>query len=222
MMLNDAPEIDFSLSPILQFPDVWQNLTYISSFLIFKIILAIIVITSVSNELGADTARQNIIDGLSRRQWLFTKIGLAKVLALYSTLVVIIMCLIVGFSQGEKIELSQIFNRSEFILAYFFELLTYFIYAMFLAIILKRTGLAIILLLVYDFILEPIISWSLPEKVRGFMPMNAIDNLNRFPFLRYVDGSVPVDLSAEQLIWAVAYGIIFSIFSYLILKKRDL
>lgn len=220
MALNDAPEVDFSLSPVLQFPDVWQNLTYIASY--FKIILAIVVIISVSNEFGGGTARQNIIDGLSRKQWLYTKIGLAKLLAFYSTILVIIMCLVVGFSQEGQVEFSGIFTRMEFVLAYFFELLTYFIYALFLAIVLKRTGLTIILLLVYDFIFEPIISWSLPEKVKPFLPMNAIDNLNTFPFIRYVDGSEPLNLSGEQLIWTVAYGIIFAIFSYLLLNRKDL
>ncbi len=220
MAINDVPETDFSLSPILKFPDVWQNLTYIAGY--FKIILAIIIIISITNEFSSGTARQNIIDGLSRKQWLVTKIGLAKALALYSTLIIIILCLVIGFSQEGAVQIADLFNRTEFVLAYFIELITYFIYAAFLALLLKRSGLAIILLLVYDFVIEPIISWSVPENFKSFMPMNAIDNLNKFPFVKYVEANAQQDLSIEQLVWAVVYAIGFTFFSYLILKKKDL
>ncbi len=220
LAVNDIPDIDLSLSPILQFPDVWQNLTYIAGY--FKIILAIIIIISISNEFSSGTARQNIIDGMSRRQWLFSKIGLAKVLAIYSTIIVIILCLVIGISQNSGNESAQIFNRLEFVLAYFFELVTYFIYAIFLALVIRKTGLAIILLLVYDLIIEPILSWSLPEKLRTFLPMSVIDNLNKFPFLKYVDPQSQQNLDLEQLIWTVAYAALFGFFSLLILEKKDL
>jgi len=220
IMINDIPDIDLSLKPILQFPDIWQNLTYIAGY--FKIILALIVITSISNEFTQSTARQNIIDGLSRKEWLISKIGLAKLLALFSTLLVIVIGLVLGFKQGVQVEVSDIFNRLDFVLAYFFELLIYFIYALFLVLIIKRTGLSIILLLVYDFIFEPILSWSLPESISDFLPMSTIDNLNTFPFSKYIGNETMEAVALEQLVWAVAYGFVFAALSYLILKKRDL
>lgn len=220
IMINDIPDIDLSLKPILQFPDVWQNLTYIAGY--FKIILALIVITSVSNELTNGTARQNIIDGFSRKEWLFSKIGLAKLLALCSTLLVIIVGLALGFTQGVHVEISDVLSRLDFILAYFIELIVYFIYALFLVLLLKRSGLSIILLLAYDIILEPILSWSVPDPISDFLPMSTIDNLNTFPFTKYVGNETLEAVSMEQLVWAIAYGIVFAAFSYLILKKRDL
>ena len=220
VMINDIPDIDLSLKPILKFPDVWQNLTYIAGF--FKIILALIVITSISNEIAHDTLRQNVIDGFSRKEWLLSKIGLAKFLALFSTLLVAVVALILGFSQGENIEVFQVFVRMDFILAYFIELAVYFIYALFLVLVLQRTGLTIILLLVYDFILEPILSWSIPDSISNFLPMNALDNLNTFPFSKYVGNEIQEFVSIEQLCWAVCYGIVFCFFSYLILNKKDL
>ena len=218
--INDMPDIDLSLKPMLQFPDVWQNLTYIAGY--FKIILALIIISSVSNEFAQGTLRQNIIDGLSRREWIFSKIGLAKLLALFSTLLVLALGLMLGYSQGTAVEMSDVLLRLDFVAAYFVELLTYFIYALFLALLLKRTGVSVILLLVYDLILEPILSWSFPQSIRGFLPMNAIDNLNKFPFTKYVGGDVSSSVALEQLVWALGYGILFAFLSYLILKKRDL
>jgi len=220
VMMNNVPDIDLALRPVLQFPDVWQNITYISGF--FKIILALILITSVCNEFTYSTARQNIIDGLSRREWLYSKIGLAIALSLFSTLLVLSVGFVLGFSQEVTVEPTAIFGRLDFVLAYFIELLVYFIYALFLALALKRTGLSIILLLVYDFILEPIFSWSIPEYVNEFLPMNTIDNLNQFPFTKYVGNETPSVVSIEQLIWAVAYGTLFAVLSYFIFNKRDL
>ena len=219
-MINDVPDLDLSLDPILQFPDVWQNLTYIAGY--FKIILAVIVIISVTNEFSSGTARQNIIDGYSRKQWCNSKIGLAVVLALFSTLLVGIVGLFLGFTQNVEVEVTGIFIGLDFVLAYFIELFVYFIYALFLALVVQKAALAIILLLVYDLILEPIISWTLPDSISEFLPMSTIDNLNTFPFIRYVGQQVPEMVSAEQLVWAFAYGILFGFFSLLILKKRDL
>jgi hypothetical protein len=218
--VNDIPDIDLSLKPILQFPDVWQNLTYISGY--FKIILALIIITSVSSEFTHSTLKQNVIDGMSRQEWIYGKIGLAASLALYSTLLIVVLGFLLGFTQTDEVEFAVVFSRLDFVLAYFIELLTYFIYALFLALMLKKTGLSVILLLVYDFILEPIISWSLPEKMRSFLPMNTIDNLNKFPFTKYVHMEIQSVVSIEQLSWAIVYGIIFSFLSYLVLKKKDL
>ena len=220
IMINDIPDIDLSLKPILQFPDVWQNLTYIAGY--FKIILALIVITSVSNEFTHATARQNIIDGWSRKEWVISKIGLAKLLALFSTLFVLAIGLFLGFTENSSAKIVEIFTRLDFVLAYFVELIVYFIYALFLTIVLKRTGLSIILLLVYDFILEPVLSWTLPDSINSFLPMNTIDNLNTFPFMKYVGNESIEVVSLEQIAWAIIYGIIFGILSYLILKNRDL
>ena len=220
IMINDIPDIDLSLKPILQFPDVWQNITYIAGY--FKIILALIIISSVSNEFNNATTRQNVIDGLSRQEWIFSKIGLAKILSLFSTLLIVAIGISLGFTQGVHVEISSMFERLDYVLAYFIELSVYFIYALFLTLIIKRTGLTIILLLVYDFILEPILSLSLPDSVSHFLPMNTIDNLNTFPFIKYVELSEQTVLSTEQLVWAVGYGILFALFSLLIFKKKDL
>ena len=219
-MINDIPNIDLSLKPMLRFPDVWQNLTYIAGY--FKIILALIVITSISSEFAQGTARQNVIDGFSRNEWIYSKIGLAKSLALFSTLLVIGIGLVLGFSQNVKTDFSAIFTRLDFVFAYFIELLVYFIYALFLTIALKRTGISIIILLVYDFILEPILSWSLPDQLNSFLPMNTIDDLNTFPFAKYVGSEIMEAVSFEQLVWAIAYGILFGILSLWMLKRSDL
>ena len=221
-MVNDVPNIDLSLKPILQFPDLWQNLTYISGFFIFKMILAIIVITSVSNEYSQATLRQNVIDGFSKIEWLISKLGLIKILALFSTAIVFCVGMVLGYTHGKEVALSDVLLRLDFVLAYFIDLTVYCIYALFLAVLMKRTGLAIVLLLVYDIILETALAWTLPDAIGDYLPINVIDNLNTFPFIKYMGEAVTTTVSIEQLVWAIVYGIVFTVFSFLIIKKRDL
>jgi len=50
--------------PLYHFPDVWLNLVWWSG--LFKVLLGIMVVISITNEYSYRTVRQNIIDGLSR------------------------------------------------------------------------------------------------------------------------------------------------------------
>ena len=63
----DFDGIDPTILPIYDFPDIWQNITYLATFL--KILLAFIVIISVNNDQSYNTLRQNIIDGISKREY---------------------------------------------------------------------------------------------------------------------------------------------------------
>lgn len=219
LSVNDLPDLNLSLQQIVQFPDIWQNFTYMAGY--FKIIPAIIIITSVTNELASGTARQNIIDGLSRGQWLVSKVGMAKLLAFASLLIVASITLIIGLQHNSAA--TRVFTGSglAYLLAYFVEVFVYFIYAIFLALLTKRTSLSIIFLLMYDFIFEPVISWSIPDNIIPYLPMNIIDNLNTFPFGKYVNIDTVTAFSWQQIFVALAYGTLFTIFSYTIIRKRD-
>ena len=63
--------ININRIPLYHFPDVWQNLAWSSGLL--KIMLGIMVLISITNEYSYRTVRQNIIDGLSRREFLLSK-----------------------------------------------------------------------------------------------------------------------------------------------------
>ena len=212
--------VDISLTSIIQFPDLWQNFTYIAGY--FKLILALVVISSVCNEFTFKTARQNIIDGMGRKQWILSKVLLGVVLAIFSTVLVIAIGLAIGYNAEKTPVFHDVMAKFDFAGAYFFELVTYFIYALFLSIALRKTALTIILLLVYDFIFEPVLSWSLPGESGNYLPMNIIDNLIQFPFAKYMNMPAQESVEPTQLLLAVVYGLVFILFSYMIFKKRDL
>src|SRR5262245_11306234 len=88
-------EINIDRIPLYHFPDVWLNLVWWSGF--FKIVLGVMVVISVTNEFAYRTLRQNIIDGLSRWEFLASKILTNVVLSLLSVAVVFVIATITGF-----------------------------------------------------------------------------------------------------------------------------
>ncbi|MDX1686059.1 MAG: ABC transporter permease, partial [Saprospiraceae bacterium] len=71
--------------PLFDFVDIWQNLTWI--YKKFSILLGFIIVISVCNEFSYGTVKQNIIDGLSRRQFLWSKIAFIVGVSLMTSLV---------------------------------------------------------------------------------------------------------------------------------------
>src|SRR4030042_4598908 len=86
--------IDPSNIPLYQFPDIWHNIAYVAAYL--KFILAIYVIISITGEISYDTLRQNIMNGLSRTDFIISKLFLIGLLSLCSTLFLFLAGLIIG------------------------------------------------------------------------------------------------------------------------------
>ena len=218
--VNNVPELDLSIAPLLTFPDIWHNLTYVAGF--FKIILALIVINSVTNEISGKTIRQNIIDGMSRLEFLISKVLLVFFLALGSTLLIFISAWFVGAYNGDPENPVSAFEGSGYIVAYFFELFTYFIYALFTAFLIKRTGLALVLLITVDLIFEPMLKLFIPDVLYEYLPMATLDNLIRFPFSKYLGMETVTSVSPFRLFVAAVYAVFFSFISLMWLKRADL
>ena len=80
----DFKNIKPTMLPIYDFYDIWHNFTYMAS--IVKVIPAFIFLIMVTNEYSFKTLRQNIIDGMTRKEFLYSKILLAITYSLASVL----------------------------------------------------------------------------------------------------------------------------------------
>ena len=69
----DIGPIKFHLAEqgIFNFPYIWHFNAFIASF--FKLFLAIIIISMVANEYSNRTLKQNLIDGLSKKEFIYLK-----------------------------------------------------------------------------------------------------------------------------------------------------
>jgi ABC-type transport system involved in multi-copper enzyme maturation permease subunit len=214
--------ININRIPLYHFPDVWQNLVYISG--LFKLVLAIMVVISITNEFTYRTIRQNIIDGMSRWEFLQSKIFTNILLSLMSVVMIFSIGLVTGLIYSPQLILEEMFTDLEFFPAYFLEIFAFLSYALMLGILIQRSGLTIILLLLSHMI-EAIMKVNLPESMewlKQFFPMESISNLVPLPFARYalqeIQDYVAVGAVAIALVWAF----LFNYFSYLKLKKSDI
>jgi ABC-2 type transport system permease protein len=213
--------VDPSRIPIYEFPDVWHNLSYVAGFL--KFILAIYVIISITNEISYGTLRQNIMNGLSRWDFLVSKLFLIFLLSLASAIFVLLSGFILGFLYSDSRELHDITTYLEFIPAYLLQITAYLLFALFIGVLIKRTGLAMGLLFLYTLIIEPIIVLRIKTGwIKGLLPLKAINNLIRLPFKKYILREIQDYIAWDDLIIVCIYIIILTLAIYQILRKRDL
>ena len=220
---------------IFNFPIVWHITTYFSA--LFKFFFAIVVVSMIGNEYSNKTLKQNLIDGLSKREFILSKFYTIVFFSIISTLIIFILSLVLGLVYSSYNEISIIVREIEFLPAYFLKLLGFFSFCLFLGVLAKRSAFALAFLFV-DFILEWIvfglIVWKsnveMATKIQNFFPLTAISNLIKQPFQRVAmskfpekndlgyDYAVHLDSSIIVVLWTA----IFILSAYYMIKKRDL
>ena len=235
-------QIEFRVADqgIFNFPYIWHFNSYIAAIL--KLFLAIVIVSMMSNEYSNRTIKQNLIDGLSKKEFILSKFLTVLVFSGISTLFLFIVTMILGLSFSDFNEVSIIFSDLEFLLAYFVKLTGFFAFCMFLGILVKRSAFALGFLVVWA-ILEKILYAFLNFKVfKGtdtateimqFFPLESISNLIVEPFSRLnavqtaasqIGGELDKDYGIHwyQLLIVTLWVIIFIYLSLNLLKKRDL
>lgn len=215
-------KLNINRIPLYHFPDVWLNLIYFSG--LFKIVLAIMTVISITNEFQYRTLRQNVIDGLSRWQFLSTKILTNLLLSFLSVAMILVITFVTGLIYTPSINWDLVFADMEFLIAYFLEIFAFLSYALMLGMLVQRSGLTIILLLL-SHMLEVIIRENIDEYVPWiipFFPMESISNLVPMPFKRYAFQEIRDYLTFSSIAIALGWTFLFNYFSYLKLKRSDI
>jgi ABC-2 type transport system permease protein len=214
--------ININRIPLYHFPDVWLNLIWLGGWL--KIVLAIMIVISVTNEFTYRTARQNIIDGLSRSQFLMSKIVVNALYSFVSVLMLFVVGLVTGMIYSPEIILENMFTDLEFFFAYFLEVFFFLSYALMLGILIQRSGLTIIFLLLSQMI-ELIITSNIDDYVPSliqFFPMASIWKMIEMPFYRYAFMEIRDYLTFSSIAIVAGWTVLFNYFAYLKLKKADI
>lgn len=226
----DFNGIDPTILPIFDFPDIWQNITYLGSFV--KIFMAFIVIISVNNDLSYNTLRQNIIDGLSKKEYIISKMSMIFSMALLSTLFIFLAGIINGAIYSHVWSSAVIFDELEFLAAYFYEIIVYCSFAFLLALIIKKAGFVIVALFLYTIMFEPILvaifenapyfrDGIMPE-IAQFFPVKSLNNLIKVPFGRYVFMEIEDNISYKAIAITLGWFAFYLSSIVYILNKRDL
>ncbi|MCM4154570.1 ABC transporter permease [Gramella sp. AN32] len=225
---------------IFNFPYIWHFNTYIAAFL--KLFLAIVIVSMMSNEYSNRTIKQNLIDGLSKKEFILSKFLTVLVFAGISSFFVFIVTILLGYSFSDFTEISIVFTDLEYLLAYFIKLTGFFAFCMFLGILVKRSAFALGFLIVW-YILEGIFyallkfkffkGTEIADNILQFFPLASMGNLIREPFSRLkavqtaanqmgADFNIDYNIHWYQLLIVIVWILIFVYLSLWLLRKRDL
>lgn len=164
------------------FPKVWGTVGYMSSWLLY--FPGILFIMLFTNEFNFKTHRQNVIDGWTRGQFISVKFTFALIFSVVATIFIFLIALIIGLLATNSVFSLEGMGDVGFI---FIQTFAYITFAMFLAVLFRKSGAAIAVFFLYGLIFEWIITALINFKldltpVGYFLPLQVTDVLLPLPF----------------------------------------
>ena len=235
----DIGPIKFHLAEqgIFNFPYIWHFNTFMAS--IFKFFLLLVIVSMMANEYSNKTLKQNLIDGLSKAEFVLSKFYTVILLAFVSTIFVFLVSIVLGYIYSDFNEFSIVTTDLEYLFAFFIKLVGFFSFGLFLGILVKRSAFAVGAMLVWAMIegfIKGMSYWKFKDyvdQIMQFLPLEAMANLIKEPFTRLdavkaVAKTAGEDLSKDfsvqplDILIVLIWTAIFIYLSYALLKKRDL
>jgi ABC-type transport system involved in multi-copper enzyme maturation permease subunit len=227
---------------IFNFPYIWHFNTYVAAIL--KFFLLLVIVSMMSNEYSNKTLKQNLIDGLSKKEFILSKFYTVIAFAIISTLFVFFISLILGLMYSDYTEFAIITSDLEYLFAFFIKLVGFFSFGLFLGILVKRSAFAIGAMVIW-WIIECVFwlvslwffrgtkdAMAQSSDVIFLLPLEAMSNLIKEPGSRLgVVKTIANQMGGFTKNYAVAFQdiavvcvwtFIFIYGSFALLKKRDL
>lgn len=224
------------------FPDIWNFTTWTVALL--KIFLGLIIVFSISQEFSNRMFKQNTIDGLSREEFIGSKLLTITIFTLVSTILVFAITLFLGKSYSTVTDSEMVFKEIFFVGNYFVKLFSFFCFLMFLSILLRKSVfvfLAFFVIWIGEAILGGIEAYTRLTGMQGaqrneilqnefffskILPLESMSSLIPNPMLRLnmakaMGLKYEFTYPTESLIACLVWCAIFIIASYWILKRRD-
>lgn len=208
------------------FPEAWHTVAYFSSMFIF--IPAIVVIMLITNEYTYKTNRQNIIDGWSRQQFMWSKFISVVIITVIVSVIYFIIALIIGSSNTDATTVNK-WEQLYYVLLFAFQTFAQLSIAFLIGLLVRKSFIALAIFIFYFIILEPILVGVLKYKANDigrYLPLELSDRLIPIPaFLGKIDAETyKASLAAIQphifytlIGLAITWGL--SLFVYM---RRDL
>lgn len=237
----DIGPVKFHLAEqgIFNFPYIWHFNTYITA--LFKLFLAIVIVSMMANEYSNKTIKQNLIDGLSKKEFIASKFLTVVVFSLISTVFVFVVSMVLGLVYSDYNEFSIIFSDLEYLLAFFVKLVGFFSFCLFLGILVKRSAFAlgflilwmIIEQMIYGFLGWKLVSWETALGIKRLLPLESMTNLINEPFSRLnavqsvaaqMGEQIKFDYAVHwyEILVVLIWTIVFVYCSLALLRNRDL
>jgi ABC-type transport system involved in multi-copper enzyme maturation permease subunit len=192
-----------------EFPTVWDYQGYIGNWMIF-FFLGFAGIFIVTSEVSFKTLRQNIIIGLTRREYFTAKVLTIIVISVIATFIYALSALLIGLANTPGADFALIVDNNWAISKFFLLAMGYLSFGLMIGFLIRKSGIAIFLYMTYIMFLEPILkfltiglfTWQWEKQgilsemlqdespilnIVNYLPMNLIEDLHPNPFLRLPD-----------------------------------
>ncbi|HEX8314659.1 MAG TPA: ABC transporter permease [Flavisolibacter sp.] len=204
-LYQTAPASEQILKNVYVFPKVWQTVGWMSSWLLY--FPGMLMIMLMVNEFNFKTHRQNVIDGLSRQQFIGVKLVLCVLMAVVITLINVLT----GFIFGSMSPGSFTWEGFEYVGYIFLQAIAYIFFALMLAVLFRRSGLAIIVFILYGLIFEWLATALMTFQFKMapfsyFLPLQVSDVMIPVPF---GDGVIYPDVPSIGIIVGAIAAYIF-------------
>lgn len=230
-ILNDTITNNTSGSPlpipkfsIYTFPEVWQNMFFFAGYI--KLFIGFLFVMLITNEFTHNTLKQNVITGMSKTQILNSKVIMAVSMSFFTTLLIFLISLVNGIvHKTPEVEWSAMFEKMGFALAYFLELFTYLMVCLIFAMTIRKPIVAILSMLLYAVIAEPIIAFKAGANINQFFPLKAANNLIRIPrtqLMEFFGYEFQEFVKWQDITVCIAYCIIIYFVLRWVTNKRDI
>jgi hypothetical protein len=166
---------------IYDFPLVWQTMSSINSFMTALFGFPLLIL--VTNEFTYKTHRQNVIDGWERREFVLAKLFWWLALGVLALVSTVVFGIILGAAYGTH---AISFEDSRYLIYYFLQVEVSLAVALLIAVLVRRSGLAIVLYLAYIMMVEQLLVVTLKRyvgEIGGLLPLQAGDELLPFPVI---------------------------------------
>jgi ABC-2 type transport system permease protein len=214
------------------FPDIWQNMLFFASIRYFLIFPAIIIIILITNEFQFKTIRQNVINGMSRKEVLVSKLQVILYLSLIITVIMTAVIFFMGITHTSHPDYAMIVEKIGFVPGFFIQILTFLVFAFFFGFMFRATGLAIGLFTLYTLIIEPVLYYLLkipklqPNNISPYLPVNSVLKVVEYPNISSLQKIMGLHLQEKVSVMDCAvpmvYAVIMIVIIFLTMQKKDL
>lgn len=158
-----------------QFPGAYQLVSWTASC--FNLMVGVIIVVYSTNEIKYKTQRQNVIDGLSKRDVIISKFYVILGLSIFVTFYTFLVAFVVGLINNSA---NSAFDGIEYIGVYFISTLGYFSFAFFLANLVRLPALAIVIY-IFSTVIEWIVGAIVVREQVQYFPLTTFSQLAPFP-----------------------------------------
>ena len=139
----------------------------------------------MANEYSYGTLKQNLIDGMSKKEFILSKFYTIILFTLISTVFIFILSLILVYSFSSYDEISIVTTEMEYLFAYFVKLVGFFSFCLFLGILIKRSAFALGFLMIqfigeritFGLLKKHFLSAKMANDLYDLFPLESMSNL---------------------------------------------